>query len=94
MALDAATAASGEPTTATVLARAQQVADQLQREARQEAERLTADLATLREQARSLMADAERDRAEAGRARRQAEVVLAGASEEAATIVADANEQA
>ena len=40
------------------------------------------------------MAEAEPDRAEAGRARKQAEQVLAGASEEAATIVVDANEQA
>ena len=52
MALDAATASSGEPTTAALLARAQQVADQLQAEARAEAERLTADLAVLREEAR------------------------------------------
>ena len=49
MAQDAASAASGEPpTTAALLARAEQVADQLVREAREEAERLTADLATLR----------------------------------------------
>ena len=68
MAQDAATAASGEPpTTAALLARAQQVADQLVVEAREEAERLTADLATLREQTRLLKVEAERDRAEAGR---------------------------
>ena len=94
MGLDAATAATGESTTAALLARAQQVADQLQSEARQEAERLTADLAVLREEARRLMAEAEADRAEAGRARKQAEEVLSGASDEAATIVVDANEQA
>ncbi len=74
--------------------RAQQVADQLQTEARQEAERLTSDLAVLREEARRLMAEAEADRADADRARKRAEEVLAGASEEAATIVVDANEQA
>ena len=77
MALDAATASSGEP-TAALLARAQQVADQLQAEARAEAERLTADLAVMREEARRLAAEAEADRAEAGRARKQAEQVLAG----------------
>ena len=60
----------------------------------QEAERLTADLAVLREETRRLMVETERDRAEAGRARKQADDVLAGASEEAATIVLDANEQA
>ena len=55
MAQDSATAASGEPpTTAALLARAQQVADQLVREAREEAERLTTDLAALREQTRLL----------------------------------------
>jgi len=79
MALDAATASPGEPATSVLLARAQQVADQLQSEARQDAERLTADLAVLREDARRLMAEAERDRAEAGRARKQADDVLAGA---------------
>ena len=93
MSLDAATPSSGEPTTAALLARAQRVADELVGEAREEAERLTAELARLREEARELIAEAEADRAEAGRARRQAEEVLAGASEEAATIVVDANEQ-
>ena len=72
MAQDAATAASGEPpTTAALLARAEQVADQLVREAREEAERLTGDLAALREQARVLKVETERDHAEAGRARRR-----------------------
>ena len=56
MSLDAATASSGEP-TAALLARAQQVADQLQAEARAEAERLTADLAVMREEARRLAAE-------------------------------------
>ncbi|MBV7463100.1 hypothetical protein, partial [Acidovorax sp. sif0632] len=84
----------GEASTSALLARAQQVADQLVSEARLEAERLTADLAGLREEARLLKVEAERDRAEAGRARHQAEQVLAGASDEASTIVLDANEQA
>ena len=94
MAQDAAAAPSGGPTTSALLARAQQVADQLVSEARQEADALTAEVGALREELRALKAEAEADRAEAGRARRQAEEVLAGASEEAATIVVDANEQA
>ena len=59
-----------------------------------EAERLTAGLSALHEEARQLRGDAERDHAEALRARKQADEILAGASQEAAAIVLDANEQA
>ena len=48
MAEDASTTGYGAPSTAALLARAQQVADQLVSEARLEADKLTAEVAVLR----------------------------------------------
>ncbi len=94
MNVDAPATTSTAQSTAGLLARAQQVADQLQQEAKLEAERLTADLRTLHEEARELRGAAERDHVEALRARKQADDILSGASQEAAEIIRDANEQA
>src|SRR5687767_14000861 len=80
-----------EGAAAALLRRAQDVADQLRREAVEEAERATAESRRLRDEAQQhhdeARAAAERDRDNAARR-------LADASGEAQTIEADASEQA